>query len=1508
MDVTYGLLSNLVKTKSIERVLAPIASQISLLIILNEARNEDDSASFGDMVPCAQGVLLAVEKLIVVARSKTQNSSDQDLKAQMTCACEVLDLTSSNLLLTAQRLEANGANKEVRNKLVQATKDVLQGTMKVLMVSDDAEIRTIVMAADVVTEKISVLSTVTTMTDLVHNFKEFTDALAVFSGLVNKRQKDLINSKQCDCIVLSLGTLKKSVPSLSVVLQATIQHAGNLQTEVNKSYIVQEVLNAIQSIVDVIRNGATADDLDDDEEPGFFVISVDQAIEALSQDSRDNLDPDLEVWTEGVIRHGMMVAHLCLDNYRDLIVKTCQRILQVKGMTFHLFESLQANPEITKIKEDYDDACEIYIDEFCELEKTVSVALLHLIVDVFQESTDPLERLVKAVMSPQQSQLLLNEKNELVTEFQDHSEKMCQIACQAAALSTDAKRVRVIKTCVHHLERLDPEMVPAVLALKKAPQSHVSILYLKRLMKEWTFELTNLIQVIDDMTDPRMFILVSERKVEDEINTCNGFILTLDPKWIALTLRSVVARSKRVAQIVEKIVDNHDDPIFRNGLMVHVQQLKKAVTAVRAAGSKVVSDAGNKMAVDMLHRRFDLLQDSLNQVKVGLTGSNHPPILSPLRQNVRCKQQEDKESPQLNGALFSPKLPNEDSAGKVQSHTQQFGFSNRFIATSHPRQRPWRKEQEVISMPQRSDMQKNSSLKHTVLVSHDSHAGMVVANLTSWARKGDKQKVNLHCGELLKWTNHIVDAAQNVANHCQDTQKQKSIRDLCFEVDQLAPQVIDKATFVLVGDFSQLQDMHKQCEEWGTKIEKLRIYVDITVEYWMNLCDRMCAALKQKNTDLLKQQIKTLQAHQQAIEDLVYLTESLRSERQVKGQARLCYLWAEKDELENLTVTQATTAELFIQEGGKEEILQLEQLGREWSVMIYCHVSTIEKTAEELIDLGKERGLWDEESLHLSDLDLLAVVETENMKLKDLLKSSCAGEEGTVEIGNELCKELNHLQDEIKVVAIPKRPSEVTHITIGTRLYTKQKISLIKGKWTLKVLQSLDLIGQQTNNFGIPVDKLVDLAFKVKATANGEEKEVNQSQFLLQVKKFSDNANTIRKKVLNGIQLSAELDKRSAVRQGLDGLMTCYPKVIDLASKLAEADCPGNMKEVNIQRQNWSTKARYLVISLRSFSDLRPSLLPEVMKLLEADENLEVPLVREEFSSMPSGIVMSSLSQHASVTSTFMPVSQFRQNSDFMPATVDLRCNSDLPKDQRFAPSQKQTLNGNHYSVQRRSDTPVQQGNEALTKSCTASLLESVEYLQRETERWEDENNPIVQVAKLLSQQIHQMAHFVQGKGPITSHTELIQMAKAVLENGNKMLKFARILATHCVDQGFAKDLYFYANQIPTVLQQLNIISTVQMETANANIADRILVTNSQNLMKVILRTVMAAEAVCVKGLIPPSKDESDETCSIVLATKWRQKVYQHRQEERKTAVDDELGLKRIEHLRPPELIQIFDT
>ena len=71
----------------------------------------------------------------------------------------------------------------------------------------------------------------------------------------------------------------------------------------------------------------------------------------------------------------------------------------------------------------------------------------------------------------------------------------------------------MIRTCVYRLEKLDPEIIPACINISKNPQDKVSIKHLKLLMKEWTFELTNLLQVLDEMTDPKMFMLVSGTEV-----------------------------------------------------------------------------------------------------------------------------------------------------------------------------------------------------------------------------------------------------------------------------------------------------------------------------------------------------------------------------------------------------------------------------------------------------------------------------------------------------------------------------------------------------------------------------------------------------------------------------------------------------------------------------------------------------------------------------------------------------------------------------------------------------------------------------------------------------------------------------------------------------------------------------------------------------------------------------------------------------------------------------------
>ena len=58
------------------------------------------------------------------------------------------------------------------------------------------------------------------------------------------------------------------------------------------------------------------------------------------------------------------------------------------------------------------------------------------------------------------------------------------------------------------------------------------------------------------------------------------------------------------------------------------------------------------------------------------------------------------------------------------------------------------------------------------------YARKLAKDLVSWATKGDKQKVNLLCGDLLGWINHIVDVSQHVIPHCTQENKKRSVLTL----------------------------------------------------------------------------------------------------------------------------------------------------------------------------------------------------------------------------------------------------------------------------------------------------------------------------------------------------------------------------------------------------------------------------------------------------------------------------------------------------------------------------------------------------------------------------------------------------------------------------------------------------------------------------------------------------------------------------------------------------------
>lgn len=75
-----------------------------------------------------------------------------------------------------------------------------------------------------------------------------------------------------------------------------------------------------------------------------------------------------------------------------------------------------------------------------------------------------------------------------------------------------------------------------------------------------------------------------------------------------------------------------------------------------------------------------------------------------------------------------------------------------------------------------------------------------------------------------------------------------------------------------------------------------------------------------------------------------------------------------------------------------EDINHLDQLGREWAVMMFCILCDLDTIVEEVSKMGIERKVWSTQDMtSLEQEDIIAHVEQENKRLRDILHGACIG-------------------------------------------------------------------------------------------------------------------------------------------------------------------------------------------------------------------------------------------------------------------------------------------------------------------------------------------------------------------------------------------------------------------------------------------------------------------------------------------------------------------------------------
>ncbi|XP_062500485.1 catenin alpha-like [Corticium candelabrum] len=168
------------------------------------------------------------------------------------------------------------------------------------------------------------------------------------------------------------------------------------------------------------------------------------------------------------------------------------------------------------------------------------------------------------------------------------------------------------------------------------------------------------------------------------------------------------------------------------------------------------------------------------------------------------------------------------------------------------------------------------------------------------------------------------------------------------------------------------------------------------------------------------------------------------------------------------------------------------------------------------------------------------------------------------------------------------------------------------------------------------------------------------------------------------------------------------------------------------------------------------------------------------------------------------------------------------------------------------------------------ALKEEKQQLETEVEKWNDNTNELIVLAKDMGMMLVEMSDFTRGAGPLKSTMELIATAKEIADTASACDSLVSSIADQCPDMQSKNELLaslerinFYSHQINITSKVKEDIATLTGDSSQASENAITLITTAKNLMNAVVATVKSAYVAWAK--ISKSAGSGQST-----STQWR--------------------------------------
>lgn len=415
---------------------------------------------------------------------------------------------------------------------------------------------------------------------------------------------------------------------------------------------------------------------------GALPRSLRQLRELLAAPGPERLRGGLDAPLAAVVWHCMRLAACSPPPERLRLVARCRRLLELRSADVRRLDPIDGPPGTGGNSQEPAEECAALWAATEDLSQGVRTGLLRQILDTFTDTQSPLQRLVRAALatpsvssqcdgeaSPESLRLLL-------AAFHDQANRMLRVAHLVLVCCPRQQTGKDMEATMAGLWGL---VVRVQQLFSQSPQGSGldwSPAALQALLQEWARASEGLLACFDDVLDIPEFLSVSIQEMTKHLDFFTWALRCGDSREFAPLVAYLQGRGTHIVQVMSRYVEQDRDPIFRNGLRVLIQQLEQSSRVLGAAGEHCSGGHGSQ-DTDALLTLAKHVISSAQSIREGLDGTNHPDILSPLRDQVQRFDMAERQPYFILSSL-------QDCTAPALKHQREPGLRKSDQGTSYP--------------------------------------------------------------------------------------------------------------------------------------------------------------------------------------------------------------------------------------------------------------------------------------------------------------------------------------------------------------------------------------------------------------------------------------------------------------------------------------------------------------------------------------------------------------------------------------------------------------------------------------------------------------------------------------------------------------------------------------------------------------------------------------------------------------------------------------------------------